>query len=1325
MSLTILHKHIYEDTLNELTLDNKDKKTIQQIIQDLGYCSDFSYVFYVNEDKTHNVVDKKFWEFITPKTGTFCIVQTPAGDNALGTILTIAAIAFGQYYLVPYLEGIGIATAIAQTIVTVGMTMLVNALVPYKPPSPTGQGASESATLSINGTQNQVKAGYPVPYHIGKNRFVPPLAAQPVREANGKTVYFNQVFLVGYAPVRISDIKIGDNPIENFSDVEIQIHDGLDNLNPITTIKGDITSQSGLSTVIGTDYQIFTGGINAEHASIVFSFPQGLFYYDSKNNKKVQGVEVSVEYREVGTSTWIPTKTTTIHRVNAINNITGSTVVVDRENGGDWTIDQYSGDSYFEFVDGIPPEVTTGSTIRVITSKYNNGSWYIRNVVGNKAYTAETQIQGQDSVIVGKVLTNEIGNLEINTLGGGVGTYIFKDSTTAQTFRTIDIPALPKAQYEFRVKRINAESTVDTKRDQLVVIDVKTTQITDDNGDPLVAFPDKFAYIGVRIKATDQLNGTINQLSCLVESKPNSYDPNTQTWSRSFNNTGNPAWEYLEIMNSVATKKLVPISEIDLDTFSTWADRCNELVNGKPRHRINHVVDYKIMMRELLEKVASVGRAARNKVNGKHSVILDVGGKPSVQKFTPMNSYNFSASKSFVRRPDAFKCKFVNPDKNWAVDYINIKRDDNVPDHLIDAIEELDCTGITDIDEVYRYAKYAHAQIELRPEEYSFSTGVENLRCTRGDIISVAHDKIQGDVQFGRVRSFTSNSLTLDSDIYFEAGKNYFVTFRHAVQEQPSTTYPITSSVDGRAFSVNFGGTPPTDLFRDDLAIIGSGVDLITRKYVVKEIISSDDLTAKIFLYDYADPDIYLSEDGLIPDYNPTVVKPAINQYAAPLTPFILNYYSDDRAILQNADGSYSYRIAIELQDSDDDTRPEARYYDLYYRVKGTDGQYRKERYEASSEKIYCSNVILDANYEIKVRSISQAGSVSEWITIESPVEGNIFPPSDVENFRINLRAGQISLTWNHVTDFDLSHYMIKHSSKVSGATWGSSTTVFNEVSKGFNQVTIPSRTGTFLIKAVDYAGNESTNATLVVSSFMDLAQTNVVEVLEESPTFIGTKVDTTSTGVTLRLSQTGTTLDATEGYYYFDNNIDLGGIYTSRVFFEMEAVGVTTTNIIANWPVLSNLAVIFPEDPENWAVTIEIRYKDTAIGSGTWSAWEELTLSEYKARSFEFRARLESLDGYTTPVISQLSVTVDMPDRVEGQEDLVSPIGGATILYPNGSFKNVPAVAVNGQSLSVGDQTIISSRTSDSFHIEFKDSGGTSIQRTFDFIAKGYGFKE
>lgn len=337
-------------------------------------------------------------------------------------------------------------------------------------------------------------------------------------------------------------------------------------------------------------------------------------------------------------------------------------------------------------------------------------------------------------------------------------------------------------------------------------------------------------------------------------------------------------------------------------------------------------------------------------------------------------------------------------------------------------------------------------------------------------------------------------------------------------------------------------------------------------------------------------------------------------------------------------------------------------------------------------------------------------------------------------------------LAWDPVPDLDLDFYVVKYSQATSGATWGSSTVLVDQISRNSNSIPVPTLVGSYLIKAVDTSGIESETETIISSTIASLANFNVISAIVESPSFSGTKDGCGLSGTNLVITGADTVDDWTNvddvllwdvgnagledfGLYYFvgsgsstGSSLDLGAVYTSRLTPNIVASGTDLFGNMDLWTDVDAVSNWDGGDAAQWGVVLQVRTtNDNPSGSPTWTDWQDLIVGDYTARAFQFRLFLYTYQAGISPLVSTLGVNVDMPDRVLGDNDIVSNAVGTTITYDT-AFKAAPAIAIGAQNMATGDYFAITSQSASGFSIRFFNSAGTGISRTFDWVAKGYG---
>ena len=122
-----------------------------------------------------------------------------------------------------------------------------------------------------------------------------------------------------------------------------------------------------------------------------------------------------------------------------------------------------------------------------------------------------------------------------------------------------------------------------------------------------------------------------------------------------------------------------------------------------------------------------------------------------------------------------------------------------------------------------------------------------------------------------------------------------------------------------------------------------------------------------------------------------------------------------------------------------------------------------------------------------------------------------------------------------------------------------------------------------------------------------------------------------------------------------------------------------------------------------------------------TFTEFRKFIVGDYTARGLKFRAKLTSEDVEASPKVTALSVTVDMPDRTVAEADIASGAGAKAITF-SPAFKAVQGIGITASNLNSGDYYAITSKSATGFTITFYNSSDTAVDRTFDYVAKGYG---
>ncbi len=104
--------------------------------------------------------------------------------------------------------------------ITVAGVVASYLLMPDIPETSANTGQDQSPSYSADAQGNRARLGKPIPVSYGDVRLWPDFAAQPYHRYIDQQQHLYQLFSLGQGEHAYSDIKVGDTPLENFSDVE-------------------------------------------------------------------------------------------------------------------------------------------------------------------------------------------------------------------------------------------------------------------------------------------------------------------------------------------------------------------------------------------------------------------------------------------------------------------------------------------------------------------------------------------------------------------------------------------------------------------------------------------------------------------------------------------------------------------------------------------------------------------------------------------------------------------------------------------------------------------------------------------------------------------------------------------------------------------------------------------------------------------------------------------------------------------------------------------------------------------------------------------------
>ncbi len=463
-------------------------------------------------------------------------------------------------------------------------------------------------------------------------------------------------------------------------------------------------------------------------------------------------------------------------------------------------------------------------------------------------------------------------------------------------------------QYDVRVRRVTPDKL---ESDTEVQDEVRWSVLRSIKNRPPVNRTD-VALVAVRVKATDQVSSVLARFNMLCSAPLQNW--NGSKWKLHADNAAtNPAWSFADVIRGAGAKKTLPDAQIDTAALLTWATD-----NGASGFQFSAYYTRDITQQQALQDITAVAKASPSLRDGLVSVVQDKVRTTPVQVFTPRNSRNFKAHKTFLDPVHAIRARFVNEESNYQIDQMIVYADGFAQvagwqsdpfgqdsDHAeATNFEDMDFFGVVDTPnsrgQTWKLARYFLAASLLRPEVFELGVDWENLICERGDLVLVNHDLTLWGLGAARVVSVVMSggdidTATLDADVTMEGGKSYKASIR---------------TTDGLVYTgalvLNVGTSPTIDFSPDldvgssvpakgDLLIWGEATT-VSVECVVKAIAPAADQGAKLTLVEHA-PAVHTAETGLIPPFNPQITFPADPTLIRPPRPKVDAVLTGDAAL--------------------------------------------------------------------------------------------------------------------------------------------------------------------------------------------------------------------------------------------------------------------------------------------------------------------------------------------------------------------------------------------------------------------------------------------
>ena len=1270
------------------------------------------------------------WEFCVPQPGQSVVVRRVLhgggggrGGKQIGMIVGMIALMVATWYIgggalagiLP--EGLQMAGTVGgwQAVgagVLVGGSLALNALIqPNRPRlgqlSNLGDGSS---ALSLTGSSNEMKPYARIPRVYGTHLMYPPLAARPFTEVVGNNQYLRVLYCFGYGPLSIQtdSIKIGETPLSQFANYEMEIRPGYPDDAPLTLIPNDVF-EDGLSLLIkqSTGPLIRTSQANAKELSIDVAAPDGLQFIDGSGRQGTNSVTFDIDYRKVGDTSWVAVGGFAATTAKITTNFTGAnndlvfTRIITGVLGNNYRI-IFQGGSVasvdWEYVTGVTRDqilVKSGNVIVTIVQNSTTANQVIT------LWNAHAQLNSGIATVALAAGNNGTGaiqlpGIQVGQRGGGYTTYYYQDYSFAgglDHIPTFTISGNTRslvrknvrwtvyeagAQYEVRLTRTSSDNPP-TSDSQIIATTYWTMLRTIQASKPVTKTG--LAFLALRIKATDQLNGTVDTLNAVVTSILQDWDAATSTWV--LRATSNPASIYRDVLQGTANRRPKLDNQLDLPTIQAFHTRCKT-----SQYSFNAIIDFQTTVKQLRQDVLASARATFGLKDMKYSIVEDLPQSIPVDIITARTSSNFKWTRRFLKMPHAFKVRFVDADNNFKQGERFVYADGYDANNATD-FEETDAgIGVTNSNQVWKLKRKELADAVLRADDYEVTMDFANLNVTRGDRVQLQHDVILAGLCTGRIKSVTLNGSSQATDITFDEPFTMVTGTNYGARIRKSDGTMVTSQVvtsPGEVLAVTFiaplsvGNTPAIG----DLVSFGT-LGSETIDCIVKSVEPGPDYTATVKMQDYA-PGIQTADQTTIPIYDAQISLPAT---PTPPIPIIAQVLSGESVMVRDADGSLVSRIMVSVHFSSGLRLVDAKL-ETQFRQTGSDDEWKTifTLFSGTSVEVPIVPVEDGLQYDIRLRAVDQqTGLAGQWAVIDGhTVVGKTSAPPDID---VCVLEGD-RLRWSYPTPpLDLDGFLVRYRSGTS-RLWDSAIEAHTHVIKTTDfQIFRQPGVWTFMVKAVDTSGNVSTNAVGVTINLGDVLVDNVV-ITQDHRALVwpGTRTNGTVVSGDLAANSASTfwTSDSTPAYpeldsaLFWDNpTLELMYAFSYAPAFDLVdgalKIDLTATG---DWRFeyrTDSNALAWDADGGTlmWGSSSDPAWD----AKGNYIAWPgQLDTLLYQSYDFRFVGSAGTIQA----ILQQLTVILDLEDVTEDILNFTVAAGGSRLPITK-SFRAITAVRMDLQ---------------------------------------------
>lgn len=245
------------------------------------------------------------------------------------------------------------------------------------------------------------------------------------------------------------------------------------------------------------------------------------------------------------------------------------------------------------------------------------------------------------------------------------------------------------------------------------------------------------AYISADLEAGENISGNPTITSIVEGRKIEVW--NGSSWVTEYSQ--NPAYCLLDFLTNSRYGLDIDKKNIDLYSFASVGEYCDEEVDGEPRFQLDYVLDAKKSSLDYIQEMLATFRGMLLYSAGELRLKVDAPEAP-VQSFTMDNivadSFQYSKTSKDERYNQVI-IKYTDPDQNWAVVGAKYSDDSSINDKGV-VEEEFELLGINRFSQAGRQARFFQKKSKYCPTFASWKAGIDSLHCEVGDVVTISHD---------------------------------------------------------------------------------------------------------------------------------------------------------------------------------------------------------------------------------------------------------------------------------------------------------------------------------------------------------------------------------------------------------------------------------------------------------------------------------------------------------------------------------------------------------------------------------------------------------